>query len=79
MDVTMFSSSVPNLGSDKVVPILEDKLIRLDISDNSNETVVFGVLGLLTAVAGLVMTALQLQRMRRRQKGPAMDVQELAY
>lgn len=49
-------------------------LIKLDVSDSSNETIVFGTLGLIVAIAGVVLAVLQL---RRRRRARAVHVHEL--
>ena len=53
-------------------------LLELNNSDSSNEMIVFGTLGLLVAIAGVIAATLQLLRMRRRRKAMTTEVHKLA-
>lgn len=53
-------------------------LVKLDTSDSSKGTIIFGTMGLVVAIAGVIVAALQFRRMERRRKARAVQVWELA-
>ncbi|KAF2625617.1 hypothetical protein BU25DRAFT_412654 [Macroventuria anomochaeta] len=59
-------------------PSPTSNLIKSNISNSSNEMIVFGTLGIVVAIAGVVVAALQLRRMMRQRKSMAVKVYELA-
>ncbi|KAJ8109824.1 hypothetical protein OPT61_g7181 [Boeremia exigua] len=71
-------NTTPSSNPGATIPAPTASLIKLAISDSNDETIVFGTLGLVVAVAGIVVAVLQLRRMRRRHRAVAVRVYELA-
>lgn len=72
------SGALPTIESIPV-PTATISLTKYDAPGSSNGTIVFGTLGLLLALAAVVVAVLQLRRTKRRRQAGAVQVYELVW
>jgi hypothetical protein len=72
------SGALPTIESIPA-PTATISLTKYDAPDSSNGTIVFGTLGLLLALAAVVVAVLQLRRTKRRRQARVVQVYELVW